>query len=39
MTTLTTFGSLNVRKPKPRERPVTPSRMTVHSVTSPNWVK
>lgn len=39
MTTLTTFGSLNVRKPKPRDLPVAPSRITVHSVTSPNWEK
>ena len=39
MTVLTTLGSLNVRKPKPRDRPEAWSRMTVHSVTSPNWEK
>lgn len=39
MTTLTVLGSLNVRKPKPRERPVLLSLMTVHSRTSPNSEK
>lgn len=39
MTTLTSLGFLKVRNPKPRERPVAPSRMTVHSSTSPNWEK
>ena len=39
MTMLTHFGSLKVKKPKPRERPVALSRMTVHSLTSPNWEK
>jgi hypothetical protein len=36
---LTVRASLNVKKPKPRERPEAPSRMTVHSSTSPNCEK
>ena len=39
ITTLTVRGSLNVRNPNPRERPVAPSRITVHSCTSPNFEK
>ena len=39
MTMFTVLASLKVRKPKPRERPVLPSRITVHSITSPNCSK
>lgn len=39
MTTLTHLGSLKVRNPNPRDRPVWFSRMTVHSVISPNCSK
>ncbi|KAL1840719.1 hypothetical protein VTK73DRAFT_3684 [Phialemonium thermophilum] len=39
MTMFTVLGSLKVRKPKPLERPVALSLMTVHSTTSPNCEK
>lgn len=39
ITILTVFTSLNVRNPKPRERPDAPSLITVHSSTSPNCEK
>ena len=39
MTALTHLGSLKVRNPNPRDRPVWFSRITVHSVISPNCSK
>ena len=39
MTALTDFGSENVTKANPRERPEAPSRITVHDVTGPNCPK
>lgn len=39
MTALTELGSLKVKKPKPRERPLSASRMIVQCVTSPNCSK
>lgn len=39
MTALTEAGSLKVKNPNPRDRPVSASRMIVQCVTSPNCSK